>query len=256
VEINSIDQIRAVTFPHVRRGYDPREVEKFLEQVAEWLERGGGDEVRTDLIRRELQRVGDRTAGLLTSAEDTAQQLRADAEREADELLRGSEAEATRARTEADAYAVRVREEADGYSAKLHTEADTYSQETNTAADRYAETTRTSADQDAERRQAMSEQRAQEVMEAAERKAKRIVTEGTRRRREIEKVIADLVARRNAVIDDANRLSGELAQTVAAHTPDEGEDQFSHPRELDPGEGAEPTANGDGAAPEVEAEAQ
>lgn len=237
---NSTDKIRSATFPLVRKGYDPGEVEGFLARLADWLETGGGDQARADVVRREIERVGEKTAAVLTSAEDTAQQLRGDAEREADEMVGRAQSEASGTREEADGYAAKVRGEADDYSAKLLGDADTYGAETRGAADTYAETTRAAADADAERKQTVAEKRAREAAEAAEAKAKRIVNDGARRRREIEAVIADLVGRRNAVITDANRLSEGLQAAAAAHTPKEGSDPFAKLGELDPVERGEP----------------
>lgn len=176
-----IERIRTATFTLERRGYDKREVEKFLNQIADWLETGGGDQARSDVVRRELERVGQRTAGILATAEDAAEEIRADA---------------------------------DEYSAK-----------TRAAADAYAGQTREEAEADVRDR-----------LGAAEAKATRIVEEGSARRRDIEAVITDLVARRDGVIAEANRLADELRQAADAHMPARGEDRFAEPSELDPTE--------------------
>ncbi len=245
---NSAEKIRSATFPLVRKGYDPAEVEKFLTRLADWLETGGGDQARADVVKREIERVGERTAAVLAMAEDTAQQLRGDAEREADEMVGEAQTVASRTRDEADGYAQKVRGDADAYSEKSVGDADTYAAETRGAADTYAKTTRSAADVDAGRKQTVAETRAAELIEAAEAKAKRIVNDGVRRRREIEAVIADLVGRRNAVITDANSLSQGLRAAAAAHTPKDGSDPFAQPRELDPVERGEGEPNDEAAA--------
>ena len=51
---DSIDRIRSATFPVGRRGYEKREVDRFLNKLADWLETGGGDQTRAELVRREL----------------------------------------------------------------------------------------------------------------------------------------------------------------------------------------------------------
>jgi len=46
VDRDSIDRIRSATFPVGRRGYEKREVDRFLNKLADWLETGGGDQTR------------------------------------------------------------------------------------------------------------------------------------------------------------------------------------------------------------------
>ncbi|HEX2128948.1 MAG TPA: DivIVA domain-containing protein [Solirubrobacterales bacterium] len=230
---NSIDRLRSATFPLVRKGYDPAKVEAFLTRLADWLEQGGGDEARAAVIKREIDRIGERTSGILASAEDTAQALRADAEREATSMVEGAAADAAKVRSDADSYSAKVRADADRYAQDQHAEANEYAETTRQAADGYANKTRDAADADAERIQLVATQRAEEIVETAEKKARRIVNDGNKRRREIEVVIADLVKHRNATIEDANKLAAELQAAAAAHTPD-GEDPFARPRELDP----------------------
>jgi len=90
----SVDSIRRATFPVARRGYSTRAVHRFLDRVAEWLETGTGDPVRADLLRRDLTRVGRRTAAILLEAEVEARRLRAEAEREAAQIVRRAREEA------------------------------------------------------------------------------------------------------------------------------------------------------------------
>ena len=80
---DSIDRIRSATFPVGRRGYEKREVDRFLNKLADWLETGGGDQTRGELLRRDLERVGQQTGKILTDAHDVSEQLRAEAEAEA-----------------------------------------------------------------------------------------------------------------------------------------------------------------------------
>jgi DivIVA domain-containing protein len=187
VDHTSLDRIRNATFPTARRGYDKREVEKFLAKLAEWLETGGGDETRSDAVKRELERVGQRTGAILAQAEESAQQIRADAEQEAQDTVRRAEEAAEETRGAADAYA----------------------SESRTSADAYAEETRAKTDEEAE-----------VAIDAAEAEARRIVEEGTARRRDIEAVISDLVRRRDAVLGDIEELTDELKAVVADHGPD------------------------------------
>jgi DivIVA domain-containing protein len=95
VDQTSLDRIRKATFPTARRGYDKREVERFLARLADWLETGSEAEPSSDAVRRELEKVGQRTGAILAQAEESAQQIRAEAETEAKQTR--SAAEATRA---------------------------------------------------------------------------------------------------------------------------------------------------------------
>src|SRR5262245_39325542 len=192
VDQTSLDRIRNATFPTGRRGYEKREVEKFLARLADWLETGGGDESRSDTVKRELERVGQRTGAILAQAEESAEQIRAEAEEEAKATVGEATEAAESARGEADAY----------------------SKETRGDADEYAGETRQEADQDAGATRAEAEQDAKETITAAQEKARRIVEEGNRRRKDIEAVIADLVSRRNDVLADTDALTEKLTRAV------------------------------------------
>lgn len=211
VDQTSLDRIRNATFPASKRGYDKQEVEKFLARLADWLETGAGDESRSDTVKRELERVGERTGAILAQAEESAQQIRSEAEALSREAVEEGNAQAAEARQEADAYSKQARSGADAYAG-----------ETRTAADKDAADTRAEADADA--RDTIAEAQAQ---------ARRIVEEGTRRREDIEAVIADLVRRRDDVLDDTEELSGKLNAAVGDHRP-HGADPFDVPDELDP----------------------
>ena len=195
VDQTSLDRIRNATFPTARRGYDKQEVEKFLGRLADWLETGGGDEYRSETVKGELERVGERTGAILAQAEESAQQIRSEAESLAREAIDEGNAQAQQTRQEADSYARQTR-----------------------------------ADAEADAREAIADAKAQ---------ARRIVEEGTRRREDIEAVIADLVRRRDEVLDDTDELAARLNTAVTEHRPTKGADPFDLPAELDP-EGREP----------------
>lgn len=212
VDQTSLDRIRNATFPSSRRGYDKHEVEKFLARLADWLETGAGDESRSDTVKRELERVGQRTGGILAQAEESAQQIRAEAEEEARGTVNTANMEAEETRTEADRYATDARASADSFS-----------QHTRQAAEEEAAATRRQAEEDA--RDAIAEAQAQ---------ARRILEEGTQRREDIEAVIADLVRRRDDVLADTEELSAKLTGAVSEHRPEAGSDPFDVPEKLDP----------------------
>ncbi len=109
---DSIDRIRSATFPVGRRGYEKREVDRFLNKLADWLETGGGDQTRAELVRRDLERIGEQTGRIITDAHDLGEQLRADAEREAQRILEDAEAQAAETIAKARAEAKRIVDEA------------------------------------------------------------------------------------------------------------------------------------------------
>lgn len=170
VDETSLDRIRNATFPSSRRGYDKREVQRFLARLADWLDTGGGGESSSDTVKRELERVGERTGAVLAQAEESARQIRAEAEEEA-----------------------------------------------------------------------------QATIAEAQEKARRIVDEGSRRRQDLESVIADLVLRRDDVLSDTEALTEMLTQTLLEHRP-AGQDPFAEPADFDPleGEGEDEPFDADG----------
>src|SRR3954454_15883194 len=143
VDQTSLDRIRNATFPSSRRGYDKHEVEKFLARLADWLETGAGDESRSDTVKRELERVGQRTGAILAQAEESAQQIRTEAEEEARGTINAANMQAEETRSEADSY----------------------SSETRAAAETFAQQTRTSVEQEASATRAKAEQEAREAIE-------------------------------------------------------------------------------------------
>jgi DivIVA domain-containing protein len=214
---DSIERIRTATFSVARRGYDKRQVDRFLEQVAEWLETGGADDARSELVRAELERVGEQTAAVLVAAHDAAEGIRTSAE-----------ADIQKEREEAQRYASGLRAEADAYSERAHIEADEYAQETRGEADAHAArirneanaevaTTREDATAYAETVRAEADEDAAERLRAAESQAHQMLEDATRRKAELQKVIDDLAERRQAVIADMQRLSSELVGTATQH---------------------------------------
>lgn len=180
----SIERIRTATFAVGRRGYDQREVDRFLSRLADWLESGGGDDSRSQVIRDELKRVGEQTSKILTDAHEIAERMRSDAE-----------GHSKKVRSEADAYAERVRIEADQYSSEQRGEADGYLSRV--------------------RGEAGNE--AAQLREQAERQAQELAAAAAQRRQELEGEIADLEERREAVVQNMQRLSTQLVGTAEEH---------------------------------------
>jgi DivIVA domain-containing protein len=207
VDRDSIDRIRSATFPVGRRGYEKREVDRFLNKLADWLESGGGDQTRAELMRRDLERVGQQTSKILTDAHDVSEQLRAEAESKARRMVNEAAAKADETRGSADQHAAEARAAADSYATKTRKEVDA------TAAD-----IRRRADGDAEK-----------TIAKARAEAQRILDEGSQRRADMEAVISDLKERRDAVVADMQRLSSELAGTATEHRVPGGSPPSSDP---------------------------
>jgi DivIVA domain-containing protein len=119
VDRDSIDRIRSATFPVARRGYEKREVDRFLNKLAEWLETGGGDQTRAELVRRELDRIGQQTGKILTDAHDLGEQLYAETEREAQRIVQQAQERAAQTIAEAKAEAKRIVDEANQRRAEI-----------------------------------------------------------------------------------------------------------------------------------------
>ena len=95
-------EVREATFPQARRGYDREAVHAFLDRVADWVETRVGDAAgASPQITSELEKVGERTAGILTAAEEAAAKLRREAQEHADRVRTAAEEEARRAKLNA-----------------------------------------------------------------------------------------------------------------------------------------------------------
>jgi DivIVA domain-containing protein len=222
LEQDATDRIRSATFGVARRGYDKREVDTYLARLADWLEAGGGDQARSEVVKNELERIGRKTAEILTAAEEAAESFRAEGEAEGRDIFDSARVQADSTRAAADQYATQTRAEADAYAQKTRSEADQYSRETRNAANEQATAAVAAARREATETVDTAEAEADETLEAAERKAVRMVEEGTQKRREIEKVISDLERRRDAVLSSLENLSSEIAGAATQHKPEDG----------------------------------
>jgi DivIVA domain-containing protein len=118
VEQRHIDRIRNTKFPVVRRGgYDQREVDNFMLELADWLESRAADEIGSFAVKRKLEMVGRTTANILTTTQAEAEELRKTAEGEAAEVNERAEAAARKVRETAEDFATEVRQ-----NAKRHAE--------------------------------------------------------------------------------------------------------------------------------------
>lgn len=210
----SIDRIRKANFAHAVRGYDRNEVDTFLRELAEWLETGGDDVAGSELVRAELERVGERTTAILTEAHDAAQGIREDATREVRQQLVDANVTADSLRTSAEEYSEKTREEADAYARRTRKDADTHAEQSRTEAEAEAARIRATANDEAEK----------------------VVAEANRRKGEIEATLSELEQRRDQVLAELERLASGIAGTAGQHRGPEPAEKANQ------GEKAEPPA--------------
>jgi DivIVA domain-containing protein len=195
LDAHSIDRIRNASFAHAVRGYDRHEVDQFLGELADWLERDGAGAAASEQVRAELARTGEQVADLLTEAHDAAQEIREDAAAQSRQSLVQANATAESLRAEAGEYADETREQADLYARKVRGDADAYVEQTREEADAAAVESR----------------------RAAEAEAERIIDDANRRRRDVEAVISDLEERRDAVLGELERLASGITGAATQH---------------------------------------
>ena len=107
-----LDRLRNPGFGFGRRGYDRHEVDRFLEQLVDWLETDAARDLGHVAITRKLELVGKSTTHVLLAAEQEAEELLRQAEADIAELRKQAQADAQGVRDAADEYAEKVREEA------------------------------------------------------------------------------------------------------------------------------------------------
>jgi DivIVA domain-containing protein len=110
---NDIERLRAPGFAIARRGYDQREVDKFLDQIADWLETDAADQVAELAVKRKLELVGKSTSNILLTTQQEAEQLLRQTQEQCAELRARTEQAATAAKRAAEEHAAKVRGKAD-----------------------------------------------------------------------------------------------------------------------------------------------
>jgi DivIVA domain-containing protein len=111
---------REASFPIALGGYNRAAVHAFLDRVADWLDqRGGGTAEASAELTSEFAKVGERTSGILTAAEEAAAKLRADAKDHAERLRTDVEEEARMARLNASQKADEIVAEAEAKAERM-----------------------------------------------------------------------------------------------------------------------------------------
>ncbi len=125
-----IGRLRSPGFTIARRGYDTHEVDKFLEQLVDWLETDAAQDIGQVAVTRKLELVGKSTAHILLTTEQESQELKRQAAEDCAELRAEAEADAQKVRDAADAYAKQVRAKADEDARRTREEATAEASET------------------------------------------------------------------------------------------------------------------------------
>ena len=140
--------------------------------------------------------IGERVGALLTSAHQTAEQIRDAARQEAEQIRSEAADRAAATIAEASRDAERARREADD----LRAETDRYSKEQREAADRYGTEARRKLDEERAQRHADVEREARQIRQDAVLRANNLVAQATRRQ--------------EALIEAASRSEARLEQLV------------------------------------------
>ena len=113
MDVDDIGRLRVQGFTAARRGYDHREVDRFLDSLIEWLETDAPRELGDLAVKRKLELVGKSTAHILLTTEKESEELRSQAEQECAELRADADAASVAVRRDADEYATETRDKAD-----------------------------------------------------------------------------------------------------------------------------------------------
>lgn len=108
-----LDRLRAPGFGLARRGYDRREVDRFLAALVDWLETDAAREIGHLAVTRKLELVGKSTTHILLAAEQEAEEMLRQVEADVADLRAEAQEAARAIRRGADEYAEHVREGAE-----------------------------------------------------------------------------------------------------------------------------------------------
>jgi DivIVA domain-containing protein len=117
---NDIDRLRNPGFAVARRGYDQREVDKFLGSVVDWLETDAPKQLGELAVKRKLEHIGKSTARILLTTEEETATMRRLTQEECADLRSQAEAASRTTRQAADEYANKARAKADENARRAH----------------------------------------------------------------------------------------------------------------------------------------
>jgi DivIVA domain-containing protein len=110
---NDIERLRIHGFAVARRGYDRREVDKFLGALVDWLETDAPKDLGGMAVKRKFELAGKSTAQILLTTEKESEQMLRQTEEECADLRGQAEAASRETRQAAAEHAAKVREKAD-----------------------------------------------------------------------------------------------------------------------------------------------
>jgi cell division septum initiation protein DivIVA len=110
---DEIERLRIDGFTVARRGYDRREVDKFLAALLDWLETDAPRDLGGMAVKRKFELAGKSTAQILLTTENESEQMLRQTEEECADLRSQAEAASREVRRAADEHSAKVREKAD-----------------------------------------------------------------------------------------------------------------------------------------------
>ena len=113
MDLEDIHRLRVQGFTVARRGYDRREVDRFLDALVDWVETDAAKDLGDQAVKRKLELVGKSTARILLTTEEESGELRSETEAECNALRSDADAASLAVRREADEYATKARDKAD-----------------------------------------------------------------------------------------------------------------------------------------------
>jgi len=145
--------------------------------------------------------IGERVAGVLSAAEEAAEQIRAEARQDAEELLRAAKGEAE----------------------QVHRNAATYETDTRAAVDSYATERRREAEQQVQKQLADAEGQARATREAAEEMARKIEEDGRLRGQALREESKGVEERLTKALVGLRRMSAQLEELVGTPAADQAD---------------------------------
>jgi DivIVA domain-containing protein len=113
MDLEDIHRLRVQGFTVARRGYDRREVDRFLDALLDWIDTDAAKDLGDQAVKRKLELVGKSTAHILLTTEKESEGLRSQTEAECAELRAEAEGASLAVRHDADEYATKTREKAE-----------------------------------------------------------------------------------------------------------------------------------------------
>jgi DivIVA domain-containing protein len=224
------EELRDVSFHTGVRGYDRREVDRYVQRVNRVIAELEIASSPQSAVRHALDRVGEQTSGILQRARDTADEISHTANSEAEETVARAKAQVGEINADARAEADRILADAELQLTRAKSEAD----EIVAKATKQAEEILVRADSQNLERRAREEQRLDELRLHAENEMEGL-------RAETEAVETE----HRLVLDRVQELAARLEELVESRRttlePEPAQD-------LDAGRGGEPAAAGDDVA--------